>query len=678
MRRRLATTALCAAACAGPLIGGALPATLPMAVLLALLGKALLLDPRQGALAALPLALGNLFFWLYFAWATLLGGIHAPPFEVALAFGMFYLLLRSFAPPSHYNDFLLLLASLCVLLLGVDAARGWLPLPITGLYLIAAAFAVSARRPLAAVARDGARIRPMSQRSAWRIVAPSLVLGLALAGLCAGTLLYLFVPRRDRAGGEEGISPEAESLAASRAGRGGSESRASVTGFPTTVRVGDIGRIKLDERVAFLAEVRVEGTPYDPSADQRTMLLLRARAWLDYEPREGLWRRPSGARQRLVSGTLEHAGDPTVDWNFSLRAYEGTVLFLPQRAMRIRASGDALLIDETGIVTSEREIRRYGVEAALPPSSAALRSLVADRSDARLLAVPPSLRGALRTRLLADAAPLSVGAAVDVVRRYFEQNRFRYTLLLPPGIGEAEDPLLAFLDAREGHCELFATAGCLMLRVLGVPARLAGGLRLSERLERGIYQARFSNAHAWVEIACAGAGMVAVDFTPADSTAAPTVGTGGAQASAAPAEADAGGGGGGGGGALDWRRPFDFGRAQQRALIRALGAAWKRIPWVEVGVVAAAILLLALLPRLLRRRPPGPLTIRPPPGVSRRALAFYARWLKACARRGHLRRPHQTPREFLASLPPELRAEGGPVTMEFERLRYGAGGRLPA
>ncbi len=675
MRRRLATTLLCAAACAGPLIGGSLPATLPVAVLLALLGKALLLDPREGALAPRPLAVGNLFFWLYFGWATLLGGINAQPFEVALAFGLFFLLLRSLAAPSHYNDFLLLLGSLCVLLGSVDAAPGWLPLPITGLYLAAAAFAVSIRRPGGAAGRDAVRVRLLPHRAAWRLVPPSLVLGLALSGLLLGTLLYLFVPRRDRSGGDGAIPPEAETLAAGRAGRLGSGGATSVTGFPTTVRVGDIGRIKQDERIAFLAELRVNGVPHDPPPDQRTMLLLRARAWLDYEPGEGLWRRPSAARRRLDSGTLDAGGDPTVDWNFSLRAYEGHVLFLPQRAMRIRASDDALLIDDLGTVTSQREIRRYGVEAASPPPS---HGLVADRSDARLLAVPPSLRPALAARLGESRAAPGVAEAVETVRRYFERHRFRYTLSLPPEIGASEEPLLAFLDAREGHCELYATAGCLLLRSLGIPARLAGGLRLSERLDQGLYQARFKNAHAWVEVACLGVGMVAVDFTPADSSAVAPVQAAGGEVPRAPRQQEVEGARGGRSEALDWRRPFEYGVAQQQALARTIAAAWKKIPWAVVLPVALALLLLPLLPRLLRRRPPGPLAIRPPPGVPRRALAFYARWLKACARRGHLRRRNQTPREFLASLPPDLREPGGVVTAEFERLRYGGGGRLPA
>ena len=36
------------------------------------------------------------------------------------------------------------------------------------------------------------------------------------------------------------------------------------------------------------------------------------------------------------------------------------------------------------------------------------------------------------------------------------------------------------------------------------------------------------------------------------------------------------------------------------------------------------------------------------------------------------RKPQQTPREFLATLPDVLREEGAPLTDRFEQLRYGA------
>ncbi len=63
-----------------------------------------------------------------------------------------------------------------------------------------------------------------------------------------------------------------------------------------------------------------------------------------------------------------------------------------------------------------------------------------------------------------------------------------------------------------------------------------------------------------------------------------------------------------------------------------------------------------------------------PSGVSRSTLSFYVKWLKECAAHGHRRRRHQTPREFLATLPDQLRADGRAITAKFESLRYGSAG----
>jgi hypothetical protein len=67
------------------------------------------------------------------------------------------------------------------------------------------------------------------------------------------------------------------------------------------------------------------------------------------------------------------------------------------------------------------------------------------------------------------------------------------------------DPTEDFLvNVKEGHCERFATALALMLRSIGIPARIVSGYRGSEpSAERGEpdgwYTVRESHAHVWVE-----------------------------------------------------------------------------------------------------------------------------------------------------------------------------------
>jgi transglutaminase-like putative cysteine protease len=123
-----------------------------------------------------------------------------------------------------------------------------------------------------------------------------------------------------------------------------------------------------------------------------------------------------------------------------------------------------------------------------------------------------------RAAALAQSAVAGhTGSELDQVMaltNYLQQN-FRYSLQLgqvPPG----RDPVDWFLfDAKIGYCEQFATAETLMLRSLGIPARLATGYSTGDYdpvLNQSIV--REHDAHAWVEVWFAGHGWVPVDPSP--------------------------------------------------------------------------------------------------------------------------------------------------------------------
>ena len=97
----------------------------------------------------------------------------------------------------------------------------------------------------------------------------------------------------------------------------------------------------------------------------------------------------------------------------------------------------------------------------------------------------------------------------------FLQQNYRYSLELghvPPG----RDPVDWFLfDAKIGYCEQFATAEVLMLRSLGIQARLATGYSTGDYdsvLNQSIV--REHDAHAWVEVWFPSYGWVPVDPSP--------------------------------------------------------------------------------------------------------------------------------------------------------------------
>ncbi len=67
----------------------------------------------------------------------------------------------------------------------------------------------------------------------------------------------------------------------------------------------------------------------------------------------------------------------------------------------------------------------------------------------------------------------TAGEKVDLLRRYFLGRRLTYSR---EGLSVQDDPVDAFLFAdKRGYCEHFAASFTLMLRLMGVPARLVGG-----------------------------------------------------------------------------------------------------------------------------------------------------------------------------------------------------------
>jgi hypothetical protein len=103
------------------------------------------------------------------------------------------------------------------------------------------------------------------------------------------------------------------------------------------------------------------------------------------------------------------------------------------------------------------------------------------------------------------------------------QSNFRYSQQLGH-VPAGRDPVDWFLfDVKIGYCEQFATAETLMLRSLGIPARLATGYSTGSYdpvLDQSVVRER--DAHAWVEVWFPNHGWVPVDPSPGFSALAAT------------------------------------------------------------------------------------------------------------------------------------------------------------
>ena len=100
------------------------------------------------------------------------------------------------------------------------------------------------------------------------------------------------------------------------------------------------------------------------------------------------------------------------------------------------------------------------------------------------------------------------------------KGRFEYSKK-PGRIPSGEDPVVYFLtDGKKGYCTHFASAGAMILRMLGIPARYVSGYRVDyssiKEDSNGNYTASVtdSDAHAWVEVYLNDIGWVPVEMTP--------------------------------------------------------------------------------------------------------------------------------------------------------------------
>jgi transglutaminase-like putative cysteine protease len=209
-------------------------------------------------------------------------------------------------------------------------------------------------------------------------------------------------------------------------------------------------------------------------------------------------------------------------WSYSPR---------PTAAQLRRSKPDypALLVDD--------DFLDVGRDVSMPAFGSPRRA----ETEQTLLTVNPDLNPYVPLARLADEVAGNAPTPYDAVARlenwFISSGGFRYTnhpLVISPA-------LVGFVtQTRAGYCQYFAGAMTLMLRYLGIPARVAVGFaggRFSPKGHAWLVTDR--DAHAWVEVWFKGFGWLPFDPTPAapGSTRVPTL---------AGTAAAAGGGGKGG------------------------------------------------------------------------------------------------------------------------------------
>ena len=245
------------------------------------------------------------------------------------------------------------------------------------------------------------------------------------------------------------------------------------------------------------------------------------------------------------------------------------------------------------------------------------------------------------------------------------QTKFTYRLGAPElnRLNSLEDFLL---NQREGHCERFASAMALLLRVKDTPARVVIGYLPSGRnWISGWYDIRFKDAHAWTEAWFPDQGWVQFDATPRANLPPP-----GMDFSGVLETIDA----------AWYANVVNFDASTQNQLLAVSMQAFTSTPeWLLKHAAGVALLLLVPVAIVLWRRV-WRLRFK---GDSQRAerkrevqLAehYYSKLLHLLEQQGLIRPPQQTPNEFLTrlrehSLPTFAEVEF--ITGVFCETRYG-------
>jgi transglutaminase-like putative cysteine protease len=114
----------------------------------------------------------------------------------------------------------------------------------------------------------------------------------------------------------------------------------------------------------------------------------------------------------------------------------------------------------------------------------------------------------------ADKAQTPFGAAF-LVEHYLRSTQFTYDLT--PRLRKGVPPLVDFMTrAHRGYCQMFSGAMALVLRLHGIPARVAVGFTTGTPPKNAgdPYVVVDRNAHAWVEVYFPGYGWMPFEPTP--------------------------------------------------------------------------------------------------------------------------------------------------------------------
>jgi len=337
-----------------------------------------------------------------------------------------------------------------------------------------------------------------------RLTGVVLSVSLAILAITAG--LFFFLPRTARAAFQHLVSH-----------------RYHLVGFSNHVTLGEIGEIKQES-------VPVMHVKMDRPEDRWLALKWRGAALSEFNGRAWFNRPTPGQILQPDRTGLLRLDEQPPHRNGRFISYAVYLSDLAQDALFFAGTPQYMRIDSLVVRRpfgnysaqfSDSRTVAYQVYSHLDSSAADaawVAPLTANEREAylQLPRLDPRIRELTQKIVGAETSP-----AIQAIRleKYLRAN-YGYTLELPKV--EPDDPLAFFLFHRkQGHCEYFASALAVMLRVAKIPSRVITGF------QSGIYNPisgsqliRTSDAHSWVEAWLPDRGWITFDPTPPDPNAA--------------------------------------------------------------------------------------------------------------------------------------------------------------
>lgn len=518
-------------------------------------------------------------------------------------------------------------------------------------------------------------------------VAAPLLLALILAG---GAGIFFLLPRIS-AGYLSAFAP----------------SSAFTTGFSENVRLGQIGRIQQSNAVVM--HIQIENDPggqFDLKWRGVSLSLFDGTGWSNPLPQYEA-ARAADRSFLLTRGDAEWQAQvaeprPTyfrqLHYRVLMEPIGTNVFFLAGKPQVLSGDYRTIAVDAGGAVYDADRFHPITVYQA----TSNLPILAQDRLREAAAGYPPSVllhylqlpqRVDPRIRELARHLTGSKTNNYDralAVEQYLLQN-YGYTLELSRL--PSRDPLATFLfERKQGHCEYFASAMAVMLRTVGIPARIVNGFRGGDFNDiTSSYVIRARHAHSWVEVYFPGSGWVTFDPTPsAPAQGNPTWNRFLLYVDAASEFW------------REWVVNYDFSHQrllEEHAARSTREAAQGTNDWVQEhyqallnfarrtqarvqGAPARSALLTALGVLLLfvffkgrrfwqaiRDRQ---VAARPERAPQMAASIWYARMTRFVGKRGWRKAPSHTPAEFVTTIEdPQLRASVERFTQHYEKARFG-------